>query len=195
MIVYDNSPDGTGEVAKKMGSRDGVNAIVRKNKKGLASAIRKGIESSSGDIIVVMDTDLSHPPEVIPELLNNLGDSDIVIASRYVEGGDMVAKRYKFFLSKLLNYFIRVVLGLNVNDSTGGFLAIRRKTLDSVDKEKVFVGYGDYCFRLLYELKGNARIKEIPFTYGSRRYGESKTPLIRIGFSYVLEALRIRLGL
>jgi len=108
----------------------------------------------------------------------------------------MVAERYKFILSKLLNYFIKIILGLGVHDSTGGFLAVRRKTIDSVDREKVFVGYGDYCFRLLYELKRNGvKIKEIPFTYGSRIHGQSKTSVLNVGLSYVLKTIKVRFNI
>jgi len=193
VIVDDSSPDGTGEEAKKLSEKHKeIKAVVR-TERGLGTAVLRGINESNGDVIVVMDTDFSHPPEFVPVLLKELKDADAVFASRYVRGGSM-GTGIQYLSSKLFNYVIKILLGLQVLDSTGGFFVIKRKVFEGLNMKKVFHGYGDYCFRMLYALKTKQlKIKEIPFKYMPRRYGKSKTPLLRTGVLYVIEALKLRL--
>lgn len=196
IIVDDNSPDGTGEEAKKLEKEyKNVQAIIRIGEKGLAKSIKDGILTSKGDYIIVMDTDFSHPSDVIPRLLEHIEENDLVIASRYTEGGSMDAPFYKFFLSKLLNQTIRLILGLKIKDLTGGFFIIKRELVNNLNLDKIFKGYGDYFFELAYLLNTkDCKIKEIPFNYGIRKYGDSKTVLIKIGIEYITQALKIRLS-
>jgi len=195
IIVDDNSPDGTGEEAKRLGKKyNRVRTIIRTKDKGLAKSIKEGILNSKGEYIVIMDTDFSHPPDVISRLLKSVRGNDMVLASRYIKGGSMVAPFHKFFLSKLLNQTIGLILGVDIKDLTGGFFVIKKGVLKLTDLDKIFQGYGDYFFKLAYTLKKrNSTIKEIPFRYGERIYGSSKTVLIKIGLDYILQALRIRL--
>ncbi len=194
VIVDDSSPDGTGEEAKKMSKKHKeIKAIVR-TERGLGTAVLRGIRESSGDSIVLMDCDFSHPPQFVPVLLKELDGADAVFASRYVKGGSMKTDRLQYYLSMLFNYAIKTLLGIRVVDSTNGFFAIKRNALEGLRMEKVFRGYGDYCFRMLYALKPTKlRIKEIPFNYMPRRYGRSKTSLLKAGVSYWIEALKLRL--
>ena len=196
IIVDDNSRDGTGEEAKRISrKRREVKAIIR-NERGLATAILRGIREASGSVIVAMDADFSHPPRFVPHLLKGLDSADAVFASRYVKGGSMDADRAQYHLSKFLNYVIKWVLGIPVIDSTGGFFAIKKQALDGLNAKAIFHGYGDYCFRLIHALKSRkSGISEIPFRYMPRRYGTSKTRLLKAGVSYGMEALRLRLGL
>jgi len=194
LIVDDNSPDGTAEEVKSS-YKDGKNVfcIVRHNAKGLASAIKEGILQSRGEYILLMDTDFSHSPETIPELLKESEDNDAVVASRYVKGGGMEAPWHKYLGSLIMNRAIDIILELNIMDSTGGFLIFKKELLGGLDMNKIFIGYGEFCFRLLYALKiRGKKIKEIPFRYGIRRYGETKSRLINMGFSYLAEALKTR---
>tara|TARA_Y100000310_G_C20701005_1_gene829881 strand:- start:6885 stop:7574 length:690 start_codon:yes stop_codon:yes gene_type:complete len=190
IVVDDNSPDGTGKEAKKLKE---VKVIIR-TERGLGTAILRGIKESSGETIVLMDTDFSHPPELVPMLLRQLKDADAVFASRYVKGGSMNTDFVQYSLSKLFNYIIKMFLGIQVLDSTGGFFAIKRKAFEGLNIEKIFRGYGDYCFRMLYALKpSKLRIKEMPFAYMPRRYGKSKTNLLKTSILYWIEALKLRL--
>lgn len=195
IVIDDDSPDGTAELVKDIAKdQENINLIVRTDERGLATALKTGIENSSGDVIIIMDTDFSHPPGTIPNLVENIELADIVVASRYIKGGSMIAPMYKYRLSRLMNWVIKIILGLGINDSTGGFLAVNRNVFDKIDMSKVFsgYGYGDYCFKLFFELKGeNVKIKEIPFTYGIRRAGKSKTNLIKVGVNYIQEALKM----
>ena len=196
IIVDDSSPDRTGEEAKKLSRKHTEVKVIVRTERGLATAIRRGINESSGEIIIAMDTDFSHSPVFVPALLKELRNADAVFASRYASGGSMETDRVQYYLSKLFNYVIQLLLGISVLDSTGGFFAIKKEALRGLNMEKVFRGYGDYCFRMLYALKPRKlRIKEIPFKYMPRKYGRSKTPLLRTGLSYGIEALKLRFGL
>lgn len=191
IIVDDNSPDGTWKTAKELGIALPVKAIMRK-RRGLAGAVKRGIDESNGDIIVVMDSDFSHPPELIPVLLQNMKNADLVVASRFVKNGGSES-RLNFF-TLLLNSMIRFILGLKTKDLTGGFFAIRRKFVADTSS-RVFSGYGDYFFKLTYSLKSSgARIKEVPFVYKKRMRGVSKTKIIETTIRYLLGALNTRIS-
>ena len=159
----------------------------------MAASILRGIRVSSGKVIVVLDSDGSHPPSVIPHLVGGLQGADLCLASRYLPGGGMDAPAYKRRLSRLLNAALDRILGLGVSDSTGGFFAARKDLLLSVDVERVFTGYGDYFFRLLSALKSEGKsFREIPFKYELRRYGKTKTNVFLMGLQYLLSALRLK---
>lgn len=194
IIVDDNSPDGTGEEAKKLERKyNTVRTIIRTGAKSLAKSIKEGILNSNGEYIIIMDTDFSHPPDVIPHLLANIKGYDLVLASRYIKGGSMAAPIHKLFFSKVLNQTVSLILGLNLKDLTGGFFVIKKEVLNNLDLNEIFQGYGDYFFRLSCILKNqNRKIKEIPFRYGIRKYGFSKTILIKVGMIYIFQASKIR---
>ena len=195
VIVDDSSPDGTGEVATAISKKNKLIKAIVRTERGLGTAVLRGINESSGSIIVVMDADFSHPPGSVPVLVKGIDDADAVFASRYASGGSMNTDFIQYYLSKLFNYAIKAMLGIKVLDSTGGFFAIKRKAIKGIKTEQVFKGYGDYCFRMLYALKpARLRIKELPFKYMPRRYGKSKTPLLKSGISYGIEALKLRRG-
>lgn len=196
-VIDDNSPDKTGEEAKRFSEKyQNINCIIRYDEKGLASAIKEGIQKTSGELIVIMDTDFSHPPITILKLFENLKDNDLIVASRYVKEGSMDAPWHKYFGSFILNKAISIILGFKVKDSTGGFFILRREALQNLNLNKIFKGYGEFSFRLLYAFKKtNKKIEEIPFRYAIRRYGKSKTNLLKVGFNYLYEAFKVRFDL
>lgn len=198
IIVDDSSPDGTSEEVNKYGNRDGIiKLITRSKERGLASAIKVGINNSKGDYIIIMDTDLSHPPRFIKKLVDVIkeSDADAVIASRYIKGGKMYSKKYKYILSKLMNLIIGIILNLKIKDLTGGFFIIKKSLLENISLEKVFIGYGDYFFRLFFKLrKVNYSFREIPFEYAKRITGESKTQTFQMGLDYLKTMISLRLG-
>jgi len=199
IVVDDNSPDGTGQACQSLLSQcPSLKVVVRTNERGLGSAIMRGIMEATGETIVVMDADFSHDCAVIPKLVSTLdSDSmDIAIASRFVSGGKMAASFYHCLGSRMLNSFVRIVSGIPVRDTTGGFFAVKRTALEGLDFGKVFRGYGDYCIALLYKgVKKGWNIKEISFTYRPRANGSSKTRFFVAGFCYSIRALKLRLGL
>ncbi len=197
IVVDDSSPDGTGELCcSLMGIYPALKVVIRECERGLATAIRRGIEESRGDILVIMDADMSHDPDIIPSLVEEaVNGVDIAIASRYIESGEMNSSRHLVWGSCVLNSFIRTLLRIPVKDVTGGFIALRRNLLDGLDLESIFKGYGDYCFVLLYQgCRKDWRMKEIGFAYHPRRKGMSKTGFFQTGFSYGLRALKLRMG-
>jgi dolichol-phosphate mannosyltransferase len=192
IVVDDDSKDGTGEIASRIASSNpNVRIFVRKEEKGLASAIRYGIGKSNGLAVVVMDTDFNHPPFMIPALVNGLKNYDMVIGSRYISGGGMSSSRLQFELSRILNIYIKMILGTGVNDNTCGFFAVKKDLLSKLPAGKIFVGYGDYFFRLLYHMKGY-KIREVPVVYGVRMSGQTKTNILKMGQQYGIGALKTR---
>ncbi len=195
VVVDDDSPDKTGLLAQKYFAKiPDVRVIIRKNARGLASAIRRGIEQSVGDIIVVMDTDFNHEPRLIPRLVEKCGRYDMVVGSRFVKGGGMTNKTRET-LSRLFNILIRIILGSPVHDNLSGFFAIKTKELDKINFDQVFWGYGDYFIRLIYFIKkqGNTFF-EIPSYYKEREYGSSKSQFLQMFRDYLASTLALRFG-
>lgn len=175
IVVDDNSPDGTWKLIKKLQKNyKNLHLISRMHKGGLPSAIWKGIKESKGNIILWLDCDLSHPPRIIPKLLENLPKYDVVIASRYVKGGKDERSFVRVLASKLVNLLAYVFLGIKVKDLTSGFYAVKREVFSQV--KLMTTGHAEYCIRFPYEsVKKGFKIKEIGYTFLDRKKGYSKT--------------------
>ena len=201
IVVDDNSPDGTADEVLKLTKKLPVKLLIRKNQRGLATAIALGVKKSTGNIVVLMDADFNHQPKDVSRLLKPIIDNhaDLVIGSRYISGGGMhvsEANKLQFFLSKYGNFFVnRFLLNLPVHESLSGFIALKRTILTRLDSSVIFQGYGDYCIRLLYQAHQQGfKIVETPVVYGQRRWGQSKTKLVKIFFDYLITALKLRLN-
>jgi dolichol-phosphate mannosyltransferase len=143
-----------------------------------------------------MDADLSHDPLDVPLLVSGIGQFDLVNGSRYIDSGGFQSNARARLSSMVINWFIRVVLGLKTTDNTIGFLAIKRSLLSKLDLEGIFHGYGDFHFRLLYDaFRNGASVREVPVVHRLREKGQAKTRLFRDGWGYVISALKIRLGI
>lgn len=178
IIVDDNSPDGTGKIVdeylnfKKI-AKGTINIIHRTTKSGLSSAILKGIQQATGDIIVVMDSDFSHPPQIIPKMLDALKKyrSDIVIASRYVNGGSIEHWTLKRkLMSKIATSIAKLSLGVSVKDPMSGFFMFKKNLLQNLNFDGI--GY-KLLLEILVKTKG-AKISEVPYTFTNRQFGSSK---------------------
>jgi len=176
IVVDDSSPDGTGEVAAMAGAELGdvlpVAVLTRPGKGGLASAVLAGVRQAHGDVLVIMDSDLSHPPEVVPALLGAIaGGADLAVASRYLPGGGIGRwPAWRRMLSWGATRLARTTLGVSVHDPMSGFFACRRSVFEGVE----FEGLG---YKLLLELvvSGRAgRIQEVPYRFEERAGGSSK---------------------
>ncbi len=196
VVVDDNSPDGTADVVReRYGDAPWVRLFVRTEERGLATAIRHGIERSDGDIIVVMDTDFNHDPAVIPQMIKFLEFYDLIIGSRFVMGGGM-EDHFRYFSSFLYsNLFIRTLFRTQIQDNLSGFFSIyRHKLYELGDFDRIFYGYGDYFIRLLIlAWRKRFRMLEVPVFYNIRRHGQSKTGFLRIFVDYTLAVLKLRL--
>lgn len=189
LVVDDDSPDGTAKVAAGAGPE--VRVIVRTQDRGLAKAIRRGIEEATGEVIVVMDTDFNHQPEMIPQMVDFLRYYDLVTGSRFTVGGGM-EEHNRYRLSFLFNFFCRLLLGTKLQDHLSGFFATRRETLLALDLDDIFGGYGDYFIRLLVEsLARGSTVLEVPVYYPARVHGESKTKFVRTLVQYTRAVVRL----
>ena len=193
LVLDDASPDGTADVvASTFGASDAVRVIRRSGPRGLAFAIREGIESARGDTVVVMDSDFNHDPKALPSLLRPLDQFDLVSGSRFAPGGGMYSFG-RYAGSFAMNLFIRLTLQTQVQDNLSGYFAMRKRALGELPAERIFRGYGDYYFRLLWHARAaGLRILEVPVYYRSREGGSSKTPLLRTSWRYTVETLRFR---
>jgi dolichol-phosphate mannosyltransferase len=195
LVVDDNSPDGTAaHLSTVFGAEPAVRTLVRRDQRGLASAIRRGIEEARGDLVVIMDSDGNHDPAMLPLMVRCAEDFDVVIGSRYVLGGGMLTSSFRYWASYGFNILIRVLLGLRIHDNLSGYLAFHRTRLAGLDADRVFYGYGDYAIRLLYHVVRNGgRVLEIPTIYRFRKGGESKTRFFAYFWTYLASVLRLRL--
>jgi dolichol-phosphate mannosyltransferase len=180
LVVDDNSPDGTGDLADKLAeAHQRVQVMHRTEKAGLGRAYVAGFTwalERGYDLIVEMDADGSHRPEDLPKLLATADSADAVIGSRYVPGGTVVNwPKSREFLSKGANIYNRIMLGVRVKDATGGFRVYRAETLRKIDLHGI--QSAGYCFQIdmtLRVLQGGMTITEVPITFVERERGASK---------------------
>jgi dolichol-phosphate mannosyltransferase len=197
IVVDDNSPDGTWKIVEDM-EDNRVNLIRRMDEKGLASAIKAGIEASGGEVVVVMDTDFSHPPKTVPHLIAAMSDYHLARGSRYVEGGGMISSKKRVLLSKMTNLFANLLLGFKIKDYTSNFFAARREIFQDIQLLDEWGAHGNYGIGLLYTAsKKGYKITEVPFVYKDRTAGETKTSpdkskLLKWGVRYCLSVLRMK---
>ncbi len=194
IVVDDNSPDGTGEVVRRQATEDPrIRLLQRPGRMGLGSAVLDGFRTASGSRWVIMDADLSHRPDDLPKLLNGLGEADIVIGSRHVEGGQVLNwPLSRRLISRTASALGRLLLGLPVRDVTSGFAAFRRDSVGAL-----LPTLNPRGFKLLIEVLAKARgasVKEVPITFVDRQYGRSKfgpTEVVRFIF-LCIELRRLR---
>jgi dolichol-phosphate mannosyltransferase len=201
VVVDDGSPDGTGDIADRLADEfDGVFIVLhRDGKQGLGTAYMAGFQialDAGAERIIEMDADLSHPPEVLHGLINELESADVAVASRYVSGGgvdpDWSWGRQQ--ISYWGNVGIRMILGLKVKDATAGFKGFRRKTLESIGIDRLrLTGFG-FQAEVAYRCQqAGMHVVEHPYVFMDRTAGKSK-----MSFGIVVEAffhlswLRIR---
>lgn len=181
LVVDDNSPDGTGQVADEVGRELGrVSVLHRAGKLGLGSAYRHGFAvaiESGYDAVVSMDVDFSHDPAVIPEMLAALErGADAVVGSRYVAGGATSNwPLHRRLLSRWGNRYTGLVLGLGVRDCTSGFRAYRATALASIDPASTTAEGYAFLTELVRRLSGaGLTISEVPIVFRDRERGTSK---------------------
>lgn len=202
IIVDDNSPDGTGQVADGLATdRDGQMVVLhRVGKLGLGTAYVEGFGTAleSGiSYIVQMDCDFSHPPSLVPVMLKRLDAADVVVASRYCEGGgvDPNWEEHRAMLSRYANVGIRAIMGIDAQDPTSGFKAYRRTALEAIDLDSLeMTGFG-FQAEVAYRMQGaGLHVVEQPYTFMERTAGKSKmSPEIAVEALWRLTKLRLGL--
>src|SRR4029078_6026149 len=176
----DNSPDGTGEIAKRLESdEERVRFLHREHKEGLGPAyiagFRKALKEGAG-LILEMDADFSHDPAYLPRLLEAAGRADVVLGSRYVDGGGVSGwGALRRAVSRGGSAYARAVLGLEVRDLTGGFKCFRREVLEAIDLDSIAAhGYAFQVEMTYRAIQKGFRVVEVPIVFRDRRVGESK---------------------
>jgi dolichol-phosphate mannosyltransferase len=180
LVVDDDSPDGTGDVAALLASRDErVHVLHRSVKQGLGAAYLSGFRwalDRGFAAVVEMDADLSHQPEQLPRLLSALEEADLVLGSRWVPGGAVQNwPRRRQWLSRGGNRYVRLALGIPLRDATGGFRAFRAGALRALDLHDV--ASQGYCFQVdlaWRALRAGLTVVEVPITFVEREHGTSK---------------------
>ena len=180
LVVDDNSPDGTGDIADRMAAADdAIHVVHRTDKAGLGAAYLHGFDvalEAGYDVIGEMDADGSHQPEQLQRLIDALHTADLVIGSRYVPGGSVVNwPVQRLMLSRGGNLYVRLLLGIQVKDATAGYRLFRRAALEAIDLGSVrstgYVFQTDLAYRTLTR---GLRLTEVPIDFIERERGDSK---------------------
>jgi len=191
LIIDDNSPDGTGQLADGIAERDRrVKVLHRAGKEGLGKAYLAGFEWALGhgyELILEMDADFSHDPKYLPGMLEAARGADLVLGSRNIPGGGTVNWGLgRKIISRGGSLYARTILGVPVRDLTGGFKCFHRKVLESIDLSTVECsGYAFQIELTFRALRRGFRVVEFPIVFVDRRVGQSK-----MSKRIVLEALR-----
>jgi dolichol-phosphate mannosyltransferase len=181
LVVDDNSPDGTGRLADQMAAENPrVHVVHRPGKQGLGRAYLTGFRwalERPYEFIFEMDADFSHDPKYLPHFLAAAKDADLVLGSRYLHSRASVVNWPigRLILSYFANIYARVVTGLKVSDSTGGFKCFRRRVLEAIDLDRV--RSNGYAFQIEMSFRAwrkRFRIVEIPIVFTDRADGTSK---------------------
>src|SRR5207248_3633615 len=180
LVVDDNSPDGTGELADRLARElDYVDVLHRERKEGLGPAYLAGFRPALADgaeLVLQMDCDFSHDPNDVPRLIDAAGEADLVLGSRYVEGGGVqnwgLTRR---FVSAGGSLYARTILGTQLRDLTGGFKCYRRAVLEAIPLERIAAkGYAFQIETTYRALRAGFRVSELPITFVDREVGRSK---------------------
>lgn len=200
LVIDDNSPDGTGEIADRLADElDYVDVLHRARKEGLGPAYLAGFARALADgaeLVLEMDCDFSHDPADVPRLVAAAEEADVVLGSRYVEGGSIANwGPLRRLISEGGSLYARLLLGVPVRDLTGGFKCYRREVLERVDLGAITSkGYAFQIETTYRALRAGFRVKEIPITFVDREHGGSKmSRTIVLEAIWKVPALRLRL--
>ena len=195
VVVDDNSPDGTGKIAQKI---PGVKTIIRAKDRGRG---RAGIEAfkfalkEGADYIIEMDADFSHHPKYIPDLLKHIQNYDVVLGSRFIQGGkDINRSSLRQIVTKFAQNYIKLMLGLKVKDPTSGYRCFRRRVLEAINLDKMISAGPSIVSEILYNVKIKGfSIFETPIEFQDRTKGETTLNLfILLKTLYMVLKLRMR---
>ena len=181
LIVDDNSPDGTGELADDLAKQHPeIHLLHNKKKAGIGIAYIKGFKwglSKDYDFFFEMDADFSHNPDDLPRLMLEMDNCDLCIGSRYIEGGGTINwPLWRMLISKFAaRYYTRIITGMPVHDTTAGFKCFRRSVLEAIDLDSIHSEGYSFQIEMHFRVwKRGFRIKEIPIIFTDRRQGLSK---------------------
>ncbi len=198
LVVDDGSPDGTGQIADRLaGELETVDVLHRHRKQGIGPAYIAGFRhalAAGADLLMEMDADFSHDPADLPRLITAAAEADLVLGSRYVRGGGVtdwgLGRR---IVSRGGSLYARTVLGIPIDDLTGGFKCFRRATLEGLDLTAVGTdGYGFQIEVTYRAVQAGYRVLEVPIVFRDRRVGSSKmSARIAVEAFWKVPALRL----
>jgi len=180
LVIDDNSPDGTGEIADRLaGELERISVLHRERKEGLGPAYLAGFKralADGADLILEMDCDFSHDPAGVPRLIAAAEDADLVLGSRYVEGGATANwGLVRRFISRFGSLYAQILLGLRVRDLTGGFKCYRRAVLEALPLDEIHAKGYAFQIECTYRTRRKGfRVRESPITFVDRVEGGSK---------------------
>jgi dolichol-phosphate mannosyltransferase len=199
LVVDDDSPDGTGAIADRLAAEhDDVTVLHRKRKEGLGPAYVAGFQEAlagGAELVAQMDADFSHDPEDLPRLLAAAEDADLVLGSRYVNGGGVADwGPTRRAVSRWGSAYARAALGIGVHDLTGGFKVFRRAVLEAIDLDSLAsLGYAFQVETTFRAIRAGFRVVEVPIVFRDRRVGASKmTGGIVLEAAWRVPAMRLR---
>ena len=182
ILVDDNSPDGTFEKAKKINNPN-LKVFLRKSR-GLASAFLLGLINSSSEVVGWLDSNMGVLAERLPEMLRQLEKNDIVILSRYVDGGTDLRSKQRVLSSQFINFFCRLILSNKIKDYTSGIFLMKREVLLSA--VPIANGHGEFFIEFIYKAhKAGNKIVELPYVHPPVIEGMSKTATSVLRFCYL----------
>jgi dolichol-phosphate mannosyltransferase len=199
LIVDDDSPDGTGEIADRLADAHADVAVLhRPHKEGIGPAYVAGFREAlagGAELVAQMDADFSHDPADLPRLLEAASESDVVLGSRYVDGGGVTdwgpGRRA---ISRGGSAYARVALGVEIRDLTGGFKVFRRRVLEAIEIESLTaLGYAFQVETTFRAIRNGFTVVEMPIVFSERRVGESKmTGMIVLEAALRVPLMRLR---
>ncbi len=199
LVVDDSSPDGTGQIADRLAQgREDVAVLHRTAKRGLGPAYVAGFREAlagGAELIAHMDADFSHDPRDLPRLLEAAAGADLVLGSRYVDGGGITdwgpGRRA---ISRWGSAYARAALGVGIRDLTGGFKVFRRRALEAIDLGSLAsLGYAFQVETTFRTIRAGFRVVEVPITFRDRRVGQSKmTGSVMLEAAWRVPAMRLR---
>lgn len=184
LVIDGDSTDNTVGEASAAGAR-----VVLHPVRGYGGALRQGFAHAQGDVIITMDSDLSHEPEFLRELWLARERADIVIASRYVSGGKADMSGFRYFLSRILNSVYTLLLRIPVRDISSGFRLYRHSALDEIEiVAKDFDALEEILIKLYVR---KHKVLEVPFHYKPRKEGKSHAKLVRFAWAYLITLVKM----
>ncbi|MDP2750638.1 MAG: glycosyltransferase [Nanoarchaeota archaeon] len=193
IVVDDNSPDGTADIAKNFNKKyKNIKVISRMKKEGIGAALREGYNNATNDYILSMDSDLSFNPEEIVRFVDGMNSGiDLIVGNRHHLGGiyekKQASTKIKGFVSKFGNVLVRIISGLNIHDFSANFRCIRKKTWQSI---KTHEKTNALLLEMIIKSKNKGfKVNEIPVTFKERKFGKSKLNLTKEAPKFFLKLI------
>lgn len=185
VVVNDGSVDATQKIVRDFQERYPLIRLVdHAVNRGLGKALETGFAAANGDIVITMDSDLTHPPSMIRDLVEGMKGVDLCIASRYVKGGGMEdVPAWRVFISRAANLFFDLILWTSIQDLSAGFKAYRAEHIKKVTIQAS--GFECQMEIMLYFIKNHLKYREIPLVLKNRQFGTSKFRFVKMGLKYV----------